>query len=248
MASQTRIENGFVTLSRQLLDWRFAQFPYAVALWVHLIMRANWKDSWFLGERIPRGSLATSTASLADMTGMSESTVRRWLKKFEEDGQITRKATNRFTVINITNYRAFQDIPEGRVNEQMTERMNEQVTEQVSNQVNEQVNNNRTKKQGNKETKKQVFIRPSLDDVREYIAQNYLPVDPERFFDYYEANGWKISGKSQMKDWKAAVRNWSHREKEKPAGHVVIKKPDYILTDEEREERAKKMTLEDLPF
>ena len=85
----------------------------------------------------------------------------------------------------------------------------------MTEQVTEQVNNNRTKKQSNKETKKQVFIRPSLDDVREYIAQNYLPVDPERFFDYYEANGWKISGKSQMKDWKAAVRNWSHREQEK---------------------------------
>ena len=253
MASQTRNDNGFVTLSRQLLDWRFAQFPYALALWVQLIMRANWKDSWFLGERIPRGSLATSTASLADMTGMSESTVRRWLKKFEEDGQITRKATNRFTVINITNYRAFQDIPEDRVNnqvnEQMTERMNEQVTEQVSNQVNEQVNNNRTKKQSNKETKKQVFIRPSLDDVRQYIRENYLSVDPERFFDYYEANGWKISGKSQMKDWKAAVRNWNRRDQEKkPGSHVVIPKPDYIITEAEKEERAKKMTEEDLPF
>ena len=240
--------NGFIVIARQLLDWRFAQFPYAVALWVQLIMRANWKDSWFMGERIPRGSLATSMANLAEQTGMDERTVRRWLNKFEEDGQITRKATNRFTIINITNYRAFQDIQEDRVSERLSEQMPEQVSNQMPERVSEQVSNNRTKKQSNKETKKQVFIRPSLDDVREYIDQNYLPVDPERFFDYYEANGWKISGKSQMKDWKAAVRNWSHREKEKPAGHVVIKKPDYILTDEEREERAKKMTLEDLPF
>lgn len=207
--------SGFIVIARQLLDWRFAQFPYAVALWVQLIMRANWKDSWFMGERIPRGSLATSMANLAEQTGMDERTVRRWLKKFEEDGQITRKATNRFTIINITNYRAFQDIPEDRVPERLSEQMSEQVSNQMPERVSEQVSNNRTKKQSNKETKKQVFIRPSLDDVREYIAQNYLPVDPERFFDYYEANGWKISGKSQMKDWKAAVRNWSHREQEK---------------------------------
>lgn len=240
--------NGFIVIARQLLDWRFAQFPYAVALWVHLIMRANWKDGWFMGERIPRGSLATSTASLAEQTGVSESTVRRWLKKFENDGQITRQATNRFTIINITNYRAFQDIPDDRVNEQVTEQVNKQMNEQVNNQVTEQVNHNRTKKQSNKETKKQVFIRPSLDDVRQYASENSLSVDPERFYDYYEANGWTINGKAQMKDWKAAMRNWSRREKDKPAGHVVIKKPDYILTDEEREERAKKMTLEDLPF
>ena len=207
--------NGFITLSRQLLDWRFAQFPYALALWVHLIMRANWRDGWFMGERIPRGSLATSMASLAEQTGMEVHTVRKWLKRFEEDGQITRKTTNRFTIINITNYRAFQDIPEEWYSKQRSEQNGEQSSNQDSEQNGEQSSNNRTKKQSNKETKKQVFIRPSLDDVREYIAQNYLPVDPERFFDYYEANGWKISGKSQMKDWKAAVRNWSHREQEK---------------------------------
>ena len=207
--------NGFITLSRQLLDWRFAQFPYALALWVHLIMRANWRDGWFMGERIPRGSLATSMASLAEQTGMEVHTVRKWLKRFEEDGQITRKTTNRFTIINITNYRAFQDIPEEWYSKQRSEQNGEQSSNQDSEQTGEQSSNNRTKKQSNKETKKQVFIRPSLDDVREYIAQNYLPVDPERFFDYYEANGWKISGKSQMKDWKAAVRNWSHREQEK---------------------------------
>ena len=199
--------NGFITLSRQLLDWRFAQFPYALALWVHLIMRANWRDGWFMGERIPRGSLATSMASLAEQTGMEVHTVRKWLKRFEEDGQITRKTTNRFTIINITNYRAFQDIPEEWYSKQRSEQNGEQSSNQDSEQTGEQSSNNRTKKQ--------VFIRPSLDDVREYIAQNYLPVDPERFFDYYEANGWKISGKSQMKDWKAAVRNWSHREQEK---------------------------------
>ena len=215
MASQTRNDNGFITLSRQLLDWRFAQFPYAVALWVHLIMRANWRDGWFMGERIPRGSLATSMASLAEQTGMEVHTVRKWLKRFEEDGQITRKTTNRFTIINITNYRTFQDIPEEWYSKQRSEQNGEQSSNQDSEQNGEQSSNNRTKKQSNKETKKQVFIRPSLDDVREYIAQNYLPVDPERFFDYYEANGWKISGKSQMKDRKAAVRNWSHREQEK---------------------------------
>ena len=194
-----RESNGFFVIHRQIKDWRWWHNNTARGIWFYLLAEANWKDGWFMGERVPRGSLATSTASLAEQTGVSESTVRRWLKKFENDGQITRQATNRFTIINITNYRAFQDIPGDRVTEQVTE----------------QVNHNRTKKQSNKETKKQVFIRPSLDDVREYIAQNYLPVDPERFFDYYEANGWKISGKSQMKDWKAAVRNWSHREQEK---------------------------------
>ena len=244
-----RESNGFFVIHRQIKDWRWWHNNTARGIWFYLLAEANWKDGWFMGERVPRGSLATSTASLAEQTGVSESTVRRWLKKFENDGQITRQATNRFTIINITNYRAFQDIPDDRVNNQMTEQVNNQMTEQVNNQMTEQVNNNRTKKQSNKETKKQVFIRPSLDDVRQYARENSLSVDPERFYDYYEANGWTINGKAQMKDWKAAVRNWNRRDQEKKTGsHIVIPKPDYIITEAEREERAKKMTEEDLPF
>ena len=33
------------------------------------------------------------------------------------------------------------------------------------------------------------------------------PVEAQRFWDYYESNGWRV-GRNPMKDWKAAVRNW----------------------------------------
>ena len=59
------------------------------------------------------------------------------------------------------------------------------------------------------------FITPTVDDVREYCAeQGYIAVDPQRFVDYYTSNGWKV-GKSPMKDWKAAVRGWESRDKQK---------------------------------
>lgn len=32
------------------------------------------------------------------------------------------------------------------------------------------------------------------------------------FFDYYSSKGWKV-GRSPMKDWKAAARNWVRRSK-----------------------------------
>jgi hypothetical protein len=36
---------------------------------------------------------------------------------------------------------------------------------------------------------------------------NYL-TDAERFMNYYESNGWMV-GRTKMKDWKAALANWS---------------------------------------
>lgn len=59
----------------------------------------------------------------------------------------------------------------------------------------------------NKTNTNKRFIAPSIDEVREYIEEKGYSIDPERFVDYYTANGWMV-GKSHMKDWKATVRNW----------------------------------------
>lgn len=55
------------------------------------------------------------------------------------------------------------------------------------------------------------FVRPSVEDVSEYIAEKGYTVDAGNFIDYYEANGWKV-GRNLMKDWRAAVRTWQQRE------------------------------------
>ena len=54
--------------------------------------------------------------------------------------------------------------------------------------------------------------RPTLEEVRDYCREIGSGVDPEKWLDYYEANGWKV-GKNPMKDWKACVRRWSREEK-----------------------------------
>lgn len=65
-----------------------------------------------------------------------------------------------------------------------------------------------------KESKRKRFSPPSVDEVREYCNEINATISPDAFVDYYAAQGW-IYGKSgkQMKDWKAAVRNWQRREK-----------------------------------
>ncbi|MBR2131979.1 MAG: hypothetical protein IJ955_05455 [Oscillospiraceae bacterium] len=50
------------------------------------------------------------------------------------------------------------------------------------------------------------FTPPTLEQVREYVAQRGSRVDPQGFLDFYASKGWMI-GKTPMKDWKAACRN-----------------------------------------
>ena len=63
--------------------------------------------------------------------------------------------------------------------------------------------------------KKSKFTPPTLEEVKAYCLESGHRIDAERFIDYYESNGWMV-GRNKMKDWKAAVRNWSKREDEKP--------------------------------
>lgn len=82
-----------------------------------------------------------------------------------------------------------------------------------------------------KQTKTKRFSPPSVDEIREYITEMDYPVDPERFFDYYETRGW-MAGKTKMKDWKAAVRTWVRNRREsvaeKPAPQPQKKAPPAV--------------------
>ena len=61
-----------------------------------------------------------------------------------------------------------------------------------------------------KEASPKKQARPkSLDDVIEaFEAVGSDSDQAERFWNHYESNGWKVGGRSAMKDWKAAARNW----------------------------------------
>lgn len=65
-----------------------------------------------------------------------------------------------------------------------------------------------------KDSKSKLFYPPSVKDVAEYCASRDNNVDAESFVDFYESKGWMV-GRSKMKDWKAAVRTWEKRERNK---------------------------------
>jgi hypothetical protein len=51
------------------------------------------------------------------------------------------------------------------------------------------------------------FIKPSIQEIKDYCQERKNSVDAEKFFDHYESIGWK-KGKTAIKDWKACVRTW----------------------------------------
>lgn len=75
-------------------------------------------------------------------------------------------------------------------------------------------NNNYNKEKEEKEDnklspkKKTVrFVKPTVEEIAQYIAEKNYHINAESFFNFYESKGWVV-GKSPMKDWKAATRTW----------------------------------------
>ena len=54
-----------------------------------------------------------------------------------------------------------------------------------------------------------VFIKPSIVELKNYMLEIGMADVSEKWFDYYESNGWLV-GKNKMKNWKAAVRTWKN--------------------------------------
>ena len=66
---------------------------------------------------------------------------------------------------------------------------------------------------------------PALEDVTDYAearARMGKPkIDPEAYYNFYEANGW-VQGRAgkKIKDWRATYRTWEQREKGNLTGPV----------------------------
>ena len=75
------------------------------------------------------------------------------------------------------------------------------------------------------------FTPPSVDEVRAYCLERKNGIDPERFVDFYAANGWKQGRGKPIVDWKAAVRTWERKEDTKqthaPAEDWTIAHPEW---------------------
>ena len=59
------------------------------------------------------------------------------------------------------------------------------------------------------------FKKPTILKVQNYCLERKNNIDPEAFWDFYESKDWFV-GKSKMKCWESAVRNWERGDKKKP--------------------------------
>ena len=68
---------------------------------------------------------------------------------------------------------------------------------------------NQTAKKGKPGGAEKNEIPPHWDRVFEYfILKSSTRLEAEKFYNHFQSNGWLVGGKTKMKDWHAAARNW----------------------------------------
>ena len=194
---------GFIYLHRKMLDWEWYDDINTCRVFLHCLFRANWKPCKWHGVDIEPGQFITSLQNLAVETGLSVRQIRTALDHLISTGEVTSKSQSKFRIITVNNWDRYQ-ASDKQVDKQPTSKR--QGSDKVAT----------TDEESNKEIKKinNIFVVPTVDEVRAYCNERKNGIDPETFINFYSSKGWMI-GKNKMKDWKAAVRTWEKSEKER---------------------------------
>ena len=102
------MNDGFIKLYRSITSWEWYQDQNTMAVFIHLLLKANWEDTRYRGHEVPKGSLVCGRKKLAKELGISEQSVRTSLEHLKSTNEIAIKPTNRFSIITIVNWEKYQ--------------------------------------------------------------------------------------------------------------------------------------------
>lgn len=169
--------NGFVLLYRKFREWEWYTDTKTKAVFLELLLTANFKDGNFRGTPVPRGSVVTSIHNLSTALNLSEREVRTALNHLKMTGEVTIKTTSKFSIITIKNYAQYQDSDKQNVTQVSVNRRSKDIQTTVNRQQRNKNNKN------NKETSGGVCLKgthtPPQEKENNAVATSVTPLGGE---------------------------------------------------------------------
>ena len=146
------MDGSYIKLSRGLLDWEWYSDINTTRAFIHMLLKANWRDGNFKGVPVPRGSFVSSIGKLASETGLTEREIRTAILHLKTTGEVTSKTTNKFTVFSVVKYDLYQASDKQNVRQEPSKRHSNDIQTTT-------IEEKKERKKGNKEknTKKEFF-------------------------------------------------------------------------------------------
>ena len=101
-------DNEYLKLYRKFVGWEWYQDVSTKVLFLHCLLRANWKPGSWHGVPYEAGQFITSLPKLSEETGLSIKQVRTALKHLKGSGEVADKGQANFRIITVKNWDRYQ--------------------------------------------------------------------------------------------------------------------------------------------
>ena len=102
------LEGGFIVLQRKILSWDWYKDSNTKAVFLHLLLTANYEPGEWRGVKIKAGQRITSISKLSNELDLSFKEIRTALKHLQKTGEVACESTSQYPVITIKNYERYQ--------------------------------------------------------------------------------------------------------------------------------------------
>ena len=163
------MEDGWIKIyPHRLLEWEWYDNANMFRLFMHLLLKANYKDKQWHGITIKRGQLVTSLVNLSAETGLSLQTVRTCLARLTSTGEINKQVTHKYTLLTVCKYGKYQQGQQDGQHATNTQTTRNQQTTNTQLTTTSETKNNRKKEiiktSTNVDAKKPSFVEPAFEE------------------------------------------------------------------------------------
>ena len=154
--------NGYIKLFRKFKEWGWYKDPNTKAVFIELLLRANYTDGEYRGVQIKAGQAIFGRNELAEAVGLTPQNVKTAINHLKSTNEITTKSTNKFSVVTIEKWAMYQM------------ELSESTSKVTGNLTNDQPATNQQLTTSNKERKKEekeLFIKENRES-NFYLNQN----------------------------------------------------------------------------
>ena len=210
-------------------DMYFSEKFTRIQAYMDLCLLAAFKSRTFYirGNKVELQPMqvAKSVRDLADRWQWSVNKVRGYLYELEKGDYIDTQKTSVNQIITIKKYIVVNTQNDTQINTQTNTQNDTQTDTPIikNNNVNNenkeiviesivaQPQQTPTQPKEKKKRSSSTFVKPTFEECIAYAQEKGYQWNIERFFNYYESNGWRV-GQNPMKNWKAAMRTWNTKE------------------------------------
>lgn len=132
-----KVNNGFITLQRQIIDWEWYDDANTFRLFIHILLKANHTDKNYRGTLVKRGTFLTGLDVLSKEIGLSMQQTRTCLSRLKSTSEITIKTSSKGSVIQVVKYNDYQSVTSKATNKQQTNNKRTTTTNNDNNDNNE---------------------------------------------------------------------------------------------------------------